>query len=124
MPVADFTFIILVGLDVTAHPENISKKALWLDLVEPQPGNMDPKYIPTAFGLSTVLTVDRDWATTERNGKKIIPLDAMDVCNAYDMIRAKQDGCAGSALILWRIDRSFATMRTTPILIGLIGRII
>jgi len=71
-------------------------------------------WIQNIFQRPLVIAPCWDWATTERNGKKIIPLDAMDVCNAYDTIRAKQDGCAGSALILWHIDRSFATMRTTP----------
>ena len=87
----------MTGLDIKAHPENISKQAVHLVLQEVNPGPCSKSDLPSSFVATSITIRERAWI------KELMTLakqpTVFECANAFDE-RAKQGGDVGSALVL------------------------
>jgi hypothetical protein len=99
-PVPRLTKYFIIGLDVKAHPENISKQAIHIDLQEVSPGPCSKSDLPSSFVAKSIAILER--ARIKEMLTSVNQPTMFDMANAFDE-RAKQCGDVGSALVLLQL---------------------
>jgi hypothetical protein len=94
---------LITGLDIKAHPENISKKAVHFVLQERAPGPCAKADLLSAFVATSITIRERTWIQEwfKASGG---PAEIFDSATACDE-RARQGGDVGSALVVLELER-------------------